>query len=136
MFKMLPKKIAISENPQTDGQYLIHLKDVVKAYKTDAGDFLALKNVNLSIGKSEFVGVIGKSGSGKSTLINMITGIDHPTAGQMIVGGTDIYHNMGDMTPLRLQDEIPWYQPVSHRPSKHADCSYFQHPTRCFPFHH
>lgn len=102
MFKMLPKKIAITENPQIDGQYLIHLKDVVKAYKTDAGDFLALKNVNLSIGKSEFVGVIGKSGSGKSTLINMITGIDHPTQGEVFVANTAIHHlNEGRMAQWR-----------------------------------
>jgi ABC-type lipoprotein export system ATPase subunit len=102
MFKMLPKKLAITETHLADGKYLIKLKDVVKAYKTDAGDFLALKNVNLSIGKSEFVGVIGKSGSGKSTLINMITGIDHPSKGEVFVSNTPIHHlNEGRMAQWR-----------------------------------
>jgi ABC-type lipoprotein export system ATPase subunit len=70
---------------------LIKLNTVVKAYKTDAGDFLALKGVNLTIGTGEFVGVIGKSGSGKSTLINMIAGIDRPTKGEIFIGGTPIH---------------------------------------------
>lgn len=57
---------------------LIHLTDVAKEYHTEAGEFLALKNVSLQVEGGEFVAVIGKSGSGKSTLINMITGIDRP----------------------------------------------------------
>jgi len=74
---------------------LIKLNTVVKAYKTDAGDFLALKGVNLTIGSGEFVGVIGKSGSGKSTLINMIAGIDRPTKGEIFIDGTPI-HKLGE----------------------------------------
>jgi ABC-type lipoprotein export system ATPase subunit len=70
---------------------LIDLAGVIKAYKTDAGDFLALKGVNLTIGNGEFVGVIGKSGSGKSTLINMIAGIDRPTKGEIVIGGTPVH---------------------------------------------
>ncbi|NMC36294.1 ATP-binding cassette domain-containing protein [Candidatus Beckwithbacteria bacterium] len=69
---------------------LIHIHEVVKTYETEAGDFTALNKINLSVGKSEFVGIIGKSGSGKSTLINMLTGIDRSTAGQIVINGTDI----------------------------------------------
>ena len=76
---------------QRKDEFLIRLKYVSKAYKTEAGDFLALKNINLTIGAGEFVGVIGKSGSGKSTLINMITGIDRPTGGEIYVADTAIY---------------------------------------------
>jgi len=65
---------------------LIDLRGVQKAYKTPAGDFLALKGIDLQIRPGEFVGVLGKSGAGKSTLINMITGIDQPTAGEICVG--------------------------------------------------
>jgi len=83
-------------------KYLIKLNNVVKAYKTQAGDFLALKNVNLSIGSAEFVGVIGKSGSGKSTLINMISGIDRPTKGEVFVADTAIHNlNEGRMAQWR-----------------------------------
>lgn len=69
---------------------LIHLNKVTKAYETEAGDFLALKNINLQVEPGEFVAVVGKSGSGKSTLINMITGIDHPTDGDIFIAETKI----------------------------------------------
>lgn len=67
---------------------LIHLKEVWKVFKMPAGTFEALKNVNLTIRQGEFVSVTGKSGSGKSTLVNMITGIDRPTRGEVRVNGT------------------------------------------------
>jgi putative ABC transport system ATP-binding protein len=70
---------------------LIRLVNVVKAYETPAGQFIALKNINLEIDRGEFVAVVGKSGSGKSTLINMITGIDRPTTGEIIINGTAIH---------------------------------------------
>ncbi len=102
MFNILPKKIVISDTHQETGKYLIKLNNVVKAYKTEAGDFLALKNISLSIGTGEFVGVIGKSGSGKSTLINMITGIDRPTKGEVYVADTPIHTlNEGRMAQWR-----------------------------------
>ncbi len=74
-------------------QALIQLKDVHKVYKTAAGEFLALGGINLQVDSGEFVAIIGKSGSGKTTLINMITGIDRPTQGEVIVDGT-VIHNL------------------------------------------
>src|SRR5574341_1266032 len=71
--------------------YLIDVRQVVKRFTTAAGTFDALRGVNLRVNPSEFVGVVGKSGSGKSTLINMITGIDRPTAGEVFVGGTPVH---------------------------------------------
>ncbi len=71
-------------------QPMIDLRGITKAYNTDAGPFLALKGVDLRIMPGEFVAVVGRSGSGKSTLINMFTGIDHPTGGEVIVAGTRI----------------------------------------------
>ncbi len=62
---------------------IIDLRDVHKYYKTAIGDYHALKSIDLQINAGEFVSVIGKSGSGKSTLLNMITGIDHPTSGEV-----------------------------------------------------
>lgn len=70
---------------------LIRLQDVVKVYDTGEVPFTALRNVNLTVEPGEFVGLIGKSGSGKTTLINMITGIDHLTAGEIWVNGTPIH---------------------------------------------
>ena len=74
---------------------IIELRDVKKSYKSAAGDFPALKGINLQINAGEFVSIIGKSGSGKSTLLNMITGIDHPTVGEVIVNGTEV-HALGE----------------------------------------
>ncbi len=71
---------------------LMTLKGVKKAYKTEAGDFYALKGIDVVINKGEFVGVVGKSGSGKSTLINMITGIDRPNSGEIWVNDQAIHH--------------------------------------------
>ncbi|MEM8857241.1 MAG: ABC transporter ATP-binding protein [Chloroflexota bacterium] len=70
---------------------LIDLRGINKAYETEAGPFLALKELDLNVTHGEFVAVVGKSGSGKSTLINMITGIDRPTDGEVIVDKTPIH---------------------------------------------
>ncbi len=67
------------------GSALVELLDVVKVYATAAGEFTALKGINMQVGRGEFVGVIGKSGAGKSTLLNMITGVDHLTSGEVVV---------------------------------------------------
>jgi putative ABC transport system ATP-binding protein len=70
---------------------IIDLQDVHKYYKTAIGDYHALNSIDLQISAGEFVSIIGKSGSGKSTLLNMITGIDHPTSGQVNVNGTAVH---------------------------------------------
>ena len=76
-------------------QALIDLQQVQKAYRTPAGDFYALKGIDLQIEPGEFAAVVGKSGAGKSTLINMVTGIDRPTQGQIRVGRHAI-HDMNE----------------------------------------
>ena len=83
--------IAARVSPINTGQAAIILQDVVKTYVNAAGKFTALKGINLQINYGQFISIVGKSGSGKSTLLNMITGIDHPTSGEVIVGGEDIY---------------------------------------------
>jgi putative ABC transport system ATP-binding protein len=72
------------------GEALIEMKGIVKVFKTPAGDFPALKGINAVFFRGEFVSVVGKSGSGKSTLVNMITGIDRPTSGSVLINGTCI----------------------------------------------
>jgi putative ABC transport system ATP-binding protein len=66
---------------------LINLEQVRKVYKTKAGTMEALRGVDFHVGEGEFVAIVGPSGSGKSTLINMITGIDRPTGGEVMVAG-------------------------------------------------
>jgi ABC-type lipoprotein export system ATPase subunit len=74
---------------------IIDLRQVDKYYKSAAGDYHALKSIDLCICAGEFVSIIGKSGSGKSTLLNMMTGIDRPTTGEVYINGTAI-HEMSE----------------------------------------
>ncbi len=70
---------------------LIELRGVTKAYDVAAGKFMALRGIDMQVKAGEFVAVVGKSGSGKSTLINMITGIDYPTSGEVLVASTAVH---------------------------------------------
>ena len=70
---------------------MISLNQVSKTYATPAGEFAALKSINLDIAAGQFVGIVGKSGSGKSTLLNMVAGIDRPSSGSVNVAGTEIH---------------------------------------------
>ncbi len=94
MFNWFKRK---KESDDNNGRYkhgndhLIELQQVVKTYEIAAGTFIALNKVDLKVDPGEFVAVIGKSGSGKSTLINMITGIDRPTSGNVLVGDTAVH---------------------------------------------
>ncbi|MDQ1300901.1 MAG: putative transport system ATP-binding protein [Chloroflexota bacterium] len=71
-----------------DSTPIISLSHIVKEYPTGAGPVTVLRDVSLTVGGGEFVAVVGPSGSGKSTLINMLTGIDRPTGGDVVVAGT------------------------------------------------
>jgi putative ABC transport system ATP-binding protein len=84
-------KVDLDTQAMTTPEAMIDMHGVVKTFKSSAGEFTALKGVDLTINRGEFVSIVGKSGSGKSTLLNMITGIDHPTQGRVVIGGTDIY---------------------------------------------
>jgi putative ABC transport system ATP-binding protein len=84
---------------KSNSQSLIEMRDVVKIYSTAAGEFDALKGINLLVGAGEFVGIVGKSGAGKSTLLNMITGVDNLTSGEVIVnsnGSSVSIHKMSE----------------------------------------
>jgi ABC-type lipoprotein export system ATPase subunit len=69
----------------------IQLRQVVKRFKTAAGEYYGLRGVDVDIYPGQFVAIVGKSGSGKSTMLNMITGIDHPSSGEVLVNGVNIY---------------------------------------------
>lgn len=72
-------------------KHLIELRKVEKIYEGASGSFTALRGIDLKVDTHEFVAIIGKSGSGKSTLINMITGIDRPSSGDVLVGDTAVH---------------------------------------------
>ncbi len=81
---------------ESNTQAMIQLHGLVKKFSNAAGEFTVLKGVDLTIKNGEFVSIVGKSGSGKSTLLNMVTGIDHPTEGNVVVHGTDIYTGVSE----------------------------------------
>ncbi len=82
-------QVTIKSHPRM--QNLVDLRELVKTYHSSAGTFTALKGIDLQVESGAFVSIIGKSGSGKSTLINVITGIDRPTSGEVIVDHTAVH---------------------------------------------
>ncbi|HVM71605.1 MAG TPA: ABC transporter ATP-binding protein [Anaerolineales bacterium] len=81
---------------------IIALHGVSKRYRTAAGEYTVLKDIDLELEAGEFVSIVGKSGSGKTTLLNMITGIDRPSAGQVWVNQTALHTlNEGQMARWR-----------------------------------
>ena len=76
-------------------QPIVCVRDVVKRFPVGDGEVTVLRGVSLDIAPGEFVALVGPSGNGKSTLLNMITGIDHPSEGEVIVTGQSI-HTMNE----------------------------------------
>ncbi|MBN1640802.1 MAG: ABC transporter ATP-binding protein [Anaerolineae bacterium] len=79
-----------SEQSVADRVPLIELEGVVKTYHTAAGQVPALAGIDAAFYPGEFVGIVGKSGAGKSTLVNVLTGVDRVTFGQIRIGGATI----------------------------------------------
>jgi len=73
-----------------DAEPIIDIREVSKIFKGPAGPIHALRSISLQVDKGQFVGIRGPSGSGKSTLINMLTGIDRPTTGQVVMAGQSL----------------------------------------------
>ena len=78
-----------------NGEPIIQIKNVNKSYSVGDDQIKVLKGIDLAIPSGSFAAIVGPSGNGKSTLLNMITGIDHPTSGQVIVTGQAL-HNMSE----------------------------------------
>ena len=81
-------------NPNGNGQ-IVDINDVVKTFPVGDGEITVLKGLSLDVKNGEFISIVGPSGNGKSTLLNMITGIDRPTVGEVIVTGREI-HKMSE----------------------------------------
>src|SRR6266496_464150 len=71
------------------------LVGVVKAYPMGNRQYMALRGVDLALYAGEFTAIVGPSGSGKSTILNMITGIDRPTMGEVLMAGVPL-HRMSE----------------------------------------
>lgn len=82
-------------NGHIDNNQIVEIKDVVKSFKVGEGEVTILKGISFDVKKGEFVSIVGPSGNGKSTLLNMITGIDRPSSGEIIVTGREV-HKMSE----------------------------------------
>jgi putative ABC transport system ATP-binding protein len=74
---------------------VVQVKEVIKSFKVGSGEVTVLKGVSFDVKTGEFVSIVGPSGNGKSTLLNMITGIDRPTRGEVLVTGREV-HRMSE----------------------------------------
>lgn len=70
---------------------ILKVKNLCKTYGKGNTLVKALDNVSFSVEKGEFVAIVGSSGSGKSTLLHLLGGVDHPTSGQIIIDGENVY---------------------------------------------
>ena len=70
---------------------IITAKDIYKTFQTSSGEVHALNGINLILEKGLFYAIIGKSGSGKSTLLHILSGLDRPTAGNVLIDGKDLF---------------------------------------------
>ncbi len=74
----------------TDDDLYIRCEDLFKIYKTSNLEVVALRGLDLKVRRGEFMAIVGASGSGKSTLMNILAGLDTPSAGRCFVGGEDL----------------------------------------------
>ncbi|MDH3675167.1 MAG: ABC transporter ATP-binding protein [Anaerolineae bacterium] len=80
----------MTENNGRDYNHVVQIKDVYKSFKVGDGEVTILKGISFDVKDGEFVSIVGPSGNGKSTLLNMITGIDRPSGGDVLVTGRDL----------------------------------------------
>ena len=83
--------ISAQESAGADPKKIIVCEDLVKIYKTEESEVLALQGLELTVDRGELMAIIGNSGSGKSTFLNMIGGLDRPSAGRLFVDGRNLF---------------------------------------------
>lgn len=107
-------------DPPSDGQQQapdLDLRGVTKEFTTKHGTTLALSDINLSVGRTEFVSLLGRSGCGKTTLLRVLAGLTPPSGGEMSTGGAPSRLGAGRDTDMRdscglvfqSPNLFPWY---------------------------
>ena len=82
---------------------MIEARGLRKIYRNGAEELEVLKGIDIKVEKGEILAVLGPSGAGKSTLLHLLGGLDPPTAGEVLIDGTDIY-SLGDRERARMRN--------------------------------
>ena len=90
---------------EQDNESIIQCDNLVKIYKTDETEVMALQGLDCQVKQGELMAIIGNSGSGKSTFLNMIGGLDKPTAGRLFVDGLDLFR-LNEAELVRYKREV------------------------------
>ena len=91
---------------QSSGQPIVEVRDVVKSFPVGATEVTILRGISFAVKAGEFVSIVGPSGNGKSTLLNMITGIDRPSSGEIIVTGRQVHRMSEDQLAAWRGDNV------------------------------
>ena len=86
----MSENVTVNEENADMGEYMIRCENLVKIYKTDEIEVVALQGLDLDVKKGELMAIVGNSGSGKSTLLNMLGGLDRPSAGSLYIDGKNL----------------------------------------------
>ncbi len=100
-------------HPSNDGNRGFHIssdatltvENLSKIFESAAGRVVALRRINFTVDKGEFVSIVGPSGSGKSTLLHILGGLDKPTFGKIFIGGIDIF-SLNDKEIARMRNSL------------------------------
>jgi len=96
--------VAGADRPAPSSAALVHLKDVFKIYKEGTTETVALRGASMELPRGRMTSLVGPSGSGKSTLLSLVAGLALPSAGQVVVEGTDI-SRLGESERARIRAE-------------------------------
>lgn len=85
---------------------ILKLENIEKIYGKKDNQYIAIKDISFEIKEGEFVGIMGPSGAGKSTLLNLVSGIDKPTNGSLLIDGEDITKFSDDKLSTFRRDKL------------------------------
>ena len=95
----------IGRNGKNDNSLALKVENISKVFDSEAGRFVALRRINFSVNKGEFVSIVGPSGSGKSTLLNIIGALDRPSYGKLFVNNVDVF-SLSDPQIARIRNNL------------------------------
>jgi ABC-type lipoprotein export system ATPase subunit len=85
------------------GETVLGCRALSKAYETSGGVVKAVSEIDLEMGKGEFVAIVGPSGSGKTTLLSMLGGLERPSSGEIVVEGEPVSQRFRDLSVYRRE---------------------------------